>query len=268
MKRQLVPAGAGPALPLWQSEVIPGNFAHGFTSRESGTAPADELFNLALRWGQDQQQDRVRAHRARLLAALHSDRLFMVNQVHGAEVVTLSKGDDPQALAAARADALVSAVPGAAIGVFVADCVPVLLADPVTGGAAAIHAGWRGVVAQVVSAAVAAMAGAFSSRPADLRVALGPAIGRCCFEVGPEVVTAFAGIAGRDLSELVQEIPGARPHIDLRRALRRELEGLGVPADQIDEGQECTRCDGERRFFSYRRDGRSGQQMAVIVPPR
>ena len=255
--------GSSP-LPLLQSEVIPAAFSHGFTARRaSGSAP-DDTFNLALRWGDE--EERVLENRTRLLRTLGSERLFLVNQVHGAAVARVGPADRPETIAATRADALITDLPDTAIGVFVADCVPVLLADPDTGACAAVHAGWRGVVAQVVSAAIRAMGAGFGTRPDSVRAALGPAIGRCCFEVGPEVVAAFAALPALDLGEVVLERPApARPHIDLRRALRRELEAIGVPAGQIDEGGECTRCDPEGRFFSFRRDGRAGQQMALIL---
>jgi polyphenol oxidase len=257
----LLPA-ADVGLPLLQSSVLPAGFVHGFTVRDTGGATPGS-FNLALSWGN--QPDQVAANRRRLLAALGGDHLYLARQVHGAEVVRVGEGDSPGTVGAARADAIVTDRPGAAIGVFVADCVPVLLADPDTGACAAVHAGWRGVVAQVVSAAVRQMGAAYGTRAASLRAALGPAIGRCCFEVGPEVVTAFAGIPGLELSEVVNQQPGARPYIDLRRTLLRELAALGVPAAQIDEGVECTRCDPQGRFFSFRREGRVGQQLAVIM---
>jgi copper oxidase (laccase) domain-containing protein len=117
---------------------------------------------------------------------------------------------------------------------------------------------------------VQAMASSFGTRPADLRVALGPAIGPCCFEVGPEVVAAFEDRHPGARAQGVV-VPGRpRPHIDLKRALRLDLETAGIPSAQIDAGPECTRCDPQGRFFSYRRDnGRTGQHLAVIAarPP-
>jgi polyphenol oxidase len=260
----LVPA-ADPALPLLLSPVLPAGFVHGFTVKDAGGATPG-TFNLALSWGN--QPDRVEVNRRRLLAALGGDDLYLVRQVHGAEVARVGEGDSPETVDTARADAIITDRPGAVVGVFVADCVPVLLADPETGACAAVHAGWRGVVSQVVSAAVRQLGAAYGTRTPSLRAALGPAIGRCCFEVGPEVVTAFSGIPGLEVSEILHQRPGARPHIDLRRTLLRELVALGVPAAQIDEGTECTRCDPQGRFFSFRGQGRVGQQLAVIMRRR
>ena len=133
-------------------------------------------------------------------------------------------------------------------------------------GVAAAHAGWRGVVAGVLPATVRALA-ALGARPADLRVALGPAIGPCCFEVGGEVVAAFAAA---ELAGAVRPSPRGRPdrwHIDLKDAARRQLEGAGVDPAGIDAAADCTSCD-RARFYSFRRDGRAtGQLMGVIGRP-
>jgi copper oxidase (laccase) domain-containing protein len=118
----------------------------------------------------------------------------------------------------------------------------------------------------VLGAAVEALGRELGSRPADLRVALGPSIGPCCFEVGPEVAEAFAtalpGAAGVVLERL-----GAKPHVDLRRAQRLQLEAAGLAGAHIDPGAACTMCDPAGRFFSYRRDATlTGQHVGFIAP--
>jgi YfiH family protein len=246
---------------------MPPGFRHGFTLRAGGVSAAPyDSFNLGLAWG-DRRED-VLENRRRLRARLGADRLYLVTQVHGSTVARVATAEErPEDLAGQQADALCSAVPGVGLGVFTADCVPLLMADPRTGACAAVHAGWRGVVAGVAGAAVRALGESYGARAADLRVAMGPSIGPCCFEVGPEVAEAFArwrppdGGAG-----VVLPRPGARPHVDLRRALALELAALGLPKAQVDPGGECTRCDPEGRFYSYRRDNtRTGQHLAVIV---
>ena len=250
---------AGGKLPLLESEVLPEEFAHAFTTRAAG--PEGGLFNLAVGWAEEGAERQVLEDRDRLLRVLGAEKLFVATQVHGAAVARVGAGDRPEVVAAIRADALVTDVPGFALGVFTADCVPVLLADPVTGACAAVHAGWRGVVARVVSAAVKELGDAYGVKAGDLRAALGPAIGKCCFEVGPEVVAEFEKI-GAGPSRREEE---GKARVDLRAVLRAQLQGLGVPAAQIDEGLECTKCDSGNRFFSFRREGRAGQQMAVIA---
>jgi YfiH family protein len=192
-------------------------------------------------------------------------------------VARVRAGDPVDAVARVQADGLCTDDAGVTVGVFVADCLPVLLADPRTGACAAVHAGWRGTVAGVVPAAVRALADGFGVRPSELRVAIGPAIGPCCFEVGPEVVAALAaaladvprsnGPGAAAEPEVVHATPRAasdRWHVDLKQATRLLLLGAGVLAAAIDLAPECTRCAPDR-FFSFRRDGaHTGQQMGAI----
>jgi polyphenol oxidase len=117
------------------------------------------------------------------------DRVVSLNQVHGREVAVI-RTELPRERPCA--DALVSGTPDAALAVRAADCVPLLIGDSRTGAVGAVHAGWRGTAARVAVAAVEALAREFGSRPADLTVAIGPAIGPCCYEVGPDLVDAFA----------------------------------------------------------------------------
>jgi copper oxidase (laccase) domain-containing protein len=117
----------------------------------------------------------------------------------------------------------------------------------------------------VLGATVAALGRGYGSVPADLRVALGPAIGPCCFEVGPEVADAFVALLPGE-GGVVLPRPGARPHVDLRLALRRQLERLGLDPAAIDLVPGCTHCDPDGRFFSYRRDaGRTGTHVAFVT---
>lgn len=170
--------------------------------------------------------------------------VYRVRQVHGARVVVVDGTLSLDAVAVESADALVARAPGVAIGVRTADCVPVLLEDARAGMAAAVHAGWRGVVAGVVEAAVSTLA-SLGARPVDLRAALGPSIGPCCFEVGPEVAAAFPG----------HVVPGPRrPHVDLHGAVRARLDALGVARDGDHPRVPCTFCD-PARYHSYRREG-------------
>jgi polyphenol oxidase len=253
--------GEGFQLPLLQSAVIPSRFRHGFTTRRGGVsvAPFDTL-NLGGKWGD--RPEAVAENRRRLRAAAGGD-IHFATQVHGCDVASVAAGTPVAVLAAAKADALVALGPGPVVGVYVADCVPVLIADVATGAVAAVHAGWRGTVAGVLSAALARMA-AGGSRMVDLRVAIGPSIGPCCFEVGPEVVTAVEDAApdARAAGAVIDHQP--RPHVDLWTLNRLEAERAGVPPDAIDVAAACTSCD-RARFFSYRRDhGNTGQLAGFI----
>lgn len=244
---------------LYRSPLIPtAGFTHGFPERHGGvsTGPRSSL-NLGKRWGDDAAN--VEANRRRLAehAGYDPSQLVATRHVHGTNVYRVGEplADD------AEFDGLVCDRPGPILGAFAADCVPILFADPVARVCGAAHAGWRGTVAGVATNVVARMQ-ELGSRPADLRVALGPSIGACCFEVGPEVVAEFRAALG--------EVPGlvvagpAKDHVDLRVATRAILERAGVLPEHIDDRPPCTRCEPDR-FFSYRRDGRDGGvHMAFI----
>jgi hypothetical protein len=255
----------GSELPLLVSSVLPAGFRHGFTTRAGGvSAPPFDSLNLGWKWG-DRPDDVAENHR-RLLSVTGTTAMFRVSQVHGVRVLRVPSGATTEAVAAQAADGLSSDQPGVGISVHVADCTPILMACPVTGACAALHAGWRSTVAGMAAAGVGHLATEFGCRAGDLRVALGPGIGACCFEVGDEVAAAFvAAMPGAAQHGVVLTTPGRKPHIDLRRFQRLELEAAGVPPQNIDTSTDCTCCNPDR-FFSYRRAGRAtGQLVGFIV---
>lgn len=170
--------------------------------------------------------------------------LTTVKQIHSNLVLT---GDRPGRVG--EGDALIADHPGSWVGVRTADCVPLLFADTVRRAVAAVHAGWRGTAAGISVSALEAMADRFGTRPEDLVVAIGPAIGGCCYEVGPEVAEQF-GMTGR-------------LKLDLPEANRTQLAGAGVPPERIFVANLCTAClAGE--FHSYRRDRSHGRMVSAI----
>lgn len=253
-------------LPLLQSDRIGAGFVHGFTTRAGGvSAPPFDALNLGGKWGDAPAH--VTENRRRLAQAV-GGAPFVARQVHGTAIHRVRAGDDAAAVARQEADGLCSDAPGVVLGVFVADCVPVLIADPRTGCCAAVHAGWRGTVAGILPQAVHTLGATFGARVQDLQVALGPAIGPCCFEVGPEVADAFtAAVSDARARNIVRPSPRGladKAHVDLHAANRWLLERAGVDPGAIDAVAGCTHCD-RGRFFSFRRDGAStGQQMGVI----
>ncbi len=259
------PESSGWELPLLVSPRIEADFVHGFTTRAGGvSAPPFDTLNLGGKWGDNPAH--VAENRRRLGRAV-GGRLYVARQIHGAAIARVRGGDAPDAIARVDADGICSDVRGVTLGIFVADCIPALIADPRTGAFAAVHAGWRGTVAGVLPAAVRALANEFGARPEDLRIALGPAIGPCCFEVGEEVVAAFIGLLA-DARERGVVLPSPRgapgkSNVDLKAANRIFLERAGISPDAIEAGPECTHCD-PARFFSFRRDGSAGQQMGLI----
>ena len=237
---------------LYRSRLIDESlFVHGFPERTGGVSQGlRRSLNMGVRWG----DDRAAVEENRRLVAEHAGfdiaNLVAMRHVHGNAVWRVGEPvPDP-----AEFDGLVSDRPGAVLGAFAADCIPLVFADPVACVCGAAHAGWRGTLSGVATNVVARMS-ELGSEPAGVRVALGPSIGPCCFEVGPEVVEEFRAVYG-DLAGMV--VPGPRrDHIDLRVAMRAGLERAGVQPAHIDSDPPCTMCQPER-FFSYRRDGREG----------
>jgi YfiH family protein len=227
---------------------------HGFTTREGGVSRGPwKSLNLSATVGDD--ADRVRGNWERLRAATGLS-FARVRQVHGCRVVEVGAGTDP----VEEADAVSTAVPGVAACVSVADCVPVLLADPRSGAVAAVHAGWRGTIDGAAAAGVRALVERHGAHPADLLAAIGPGIGPCCFEVSRDLAERFRDEVGRTTA--TPRDHGSR--VDLWRANELLLRGAGLPRRQIETLARCTSCE-ERTFFSHRRDeGVTGRQVAFI----
>jgi polyphenol oxidase len=162
-------------------------------------------------------------------------RLATLKQIHSSECVVA----DGRRGELGRADALLENTPGAVVAVKTADCIPILLVDERNRAVAAVHAGWRGTAARIAPAAITAMAQRFGTRPDDLHAAIGPGIGECCYEVGPEVASQFGG--------------SGRQHIDLAEINRRQLIETGMPQQHIYVSNLCTMCRAAE-FHSFRRD--------------
>jgi polyphenol oxidase len=187
---------------------------------------------------------------ADVAVALSSTRIVQVNQVHGARAVEASSESQD-------ADAVVGRTPGIVIGVRVADCVPILVADEPSGAVAAIHAGWRGIVAGVVDSALALL------DASSALVAVGPCIGPCCFEVSADVAKQIVD-ATRDRGVIARHA-GSKAYVDLRRAVRAQLEAAGIVRERIEDVPGCTKHESPR-FHSFRRDGKtSGRMLAAIA---
>jgi YfiH family protein len=185
----------------------------------------------------------------RMLAqALGAHDVAMLTQVHGAEVVVIRRGQQPPS-GAPEADALVSDSADIGIAVRGADCAPILIADRMTGAVAAVHAGWRGTAARVVTAALAALVREFGTQPASVVVAIGPSIGPCCYEVGSELVDVFAA-AGHERYLIDRWFATPPPprgsrerprlRLDVAGANRDQLVLAGVPEAQIHTAGLCT----------------------------
>ncbi len=257
---------------------------HGFSTRPGGHS---KPYGGALNLGYTRHDARraVERNRALFLKALGVPRwqLVTARQIHSDHIRLVEHAPEHPL----PGDGLITATPGLLLAVQAADCLPVLLADPRRRAVGAFHAGWRGTVKRLVEKGVGAMRQAFGSRPQDLVAAIGPGIGPCCYAVGDEVRDQFHSqfAYAADLFHEVEvpdpvrekypllfltaRAPGHGPvgkelHLDLGRALRRQLLDAGVPARNLSALARCTACD-TRTFFSHRAEkGLTGRMMAVI----
>ncbi|HUQ94663.1 MAG TPA: peptidoglycan editing factor PgeF [Bryobacteraceae bacterium] len=172
------------------------------------------------------------------------ESLVRLKQIHSDVVVTAD--GEPGCIGAA--DGMISTHAGLMLTIRTADCVPVLVVDPVRRAVAAVHAGWRGTAAMIVPKAVARMVVQFGTSPLDLMVAIGPSIRSCCYEVGAEVAAKFT------------RWTGTSAWLDLVAVNAAQLEALRIPQDQIHRIGLCTKC-GEGEFHSFRRDGVEAGRM-------
>ncbi len=190
-------------------------------------------------------------------AGLDPDRWAGGQQVHGARVVSVAR---PRLKEKPRTDGVVTDAAGLALRVFTADCVPVFLIDPVQRAIGLIHAGWRGVQKDIVRTAIQTLAREYHSRPQDVCVALGPHIGGCCFEVGPEVAAVFQGTRGAVSGG--KRGANDRRRLHLSAVLHAQSVRAGVRREKIIPAPGCTVCDPH--YFSYRRDKTDQRQAAIL----
>ena len=236
------------------------------TTRHGGVSSgAYASLNLGLHVGDDPAAVRTNRERAAAAVGLGLDDLVFCNQAHGREVVTVRAADRGRGAhvledAIDQADALVTAEPGIGLVVMVADCVPIVLIDPERRILAVVHSGWRGTVAKVAAAAVAAM-NAIGARPEATLAAIGPAIAPERYEVGDEVVSAAHDAFGDDARTVIAQLPNGRHCFDLWSANRLVLAEAGIPADNVLSGEQPTGAGTP--YFSDRTERPCGRFAAI-----
>jgi YfiH family protein len=267
---------------------------HGFSTRPGGTselaagdAKTERVLNLGFtEWD---SREHVLENRTKFFHAIGADKMRAVTlrQIHS-DVAHRVDSPAVQPAEALQGDALFTREPGFLLVVQTADCVPILLADTKRRAVAAIHAGWRGTLRRIAAKTLGRMQMEFGTRPEDVIAALGPGIGRCCYEVGSDVARDFhaqfpnarewfdglfdALASGENdpnwLPWLTMKPPGHQPpplraHLDLIAANRAILIEAGVPSQRISSSGFCTACRKDL-FFSYRRERTTGRLMAAI----
>jgi len=273
--------------PGGASEIPIADHAEGARGKRSAKPGA-----LNLGFADWDSRERVLENRAKFFHALGADKMRVVTlrQIHSDLIYRVDRVDESSSKFSEtpKADALITREPGVLLAVQTADCVPILLADPKQRAVAAIHSGWRGTLARIAAKALGRMHMEFGTRTEDVIAAIGPGIGRCCYEVGSDVAREFqsqfpearewfegpfdALASGENdpnwLPWLTMRPPGHPPpapkvQLDLIAANRAILAAAGVPARQISASDLCTSCR-TNLFFSYRREHATGRLMAAI----
>ena len=228
-----------------------GSIRHAFTTREGGLGGR----NSGIRMPDDWQ-------RVAESFSIDGDRVVTVRQVHGDDIVVVNERNFRD-VRPRQADGMITADRGIALGVETADCVPVLLFDPTVPAAGAVHAGWRSTVKQIVRKAVQRMQHEFGSDPSQMLAAIGPAIGPECYEVDEPVMGPV-----REAFLFWKDVAVSRGNdrwsLDLVKANKLELESSGLKGRNIHALGICTACHPDR-FYSFRREGRTGRMLSVIM---
>ena len=238
---------------------------HCFTTRLGGVSSGPlSSMNIAIKL--DEREENVAKNFDILANALGFDpkHLVLTRQTHSDIVRVVTKADCRGCFHRdyPECDALVTRDPGVTLVVFTADCTPILLHDPVTGAVGAAHAGWRGTVSAIGAKTVAAMVREFGCKPENIRAAIGPNIGPCCFETDGDVPQAMLAAFGEAVTPFITR-SGGKYYVNLKEINALILSRAGVR--QIEISSECTKCRPDR-FWSHRVTGNiRGSQGAIIV---
>jgi YfiH family protein len=259
------------ALRYHTAAIFESRVRHAFSTRQGGvSAPPFDSLNLG-KAGEDPRENILHNYQT-LCDALGVDihTLVFSKQVHGDVVRPVSALNAEEGLwkpVPMVCDALVTDDPGVCLVVFMADCVPILFYDPKRQAVGAAHAGWRGTGSGIVKKTVEAMRSSFGTNPSDIRAAIGPSIGPCCFETHPDVPQALTDALGDAVTPYIQKQDEEHFHIDLKKINALWLREAGVPETQIARFDVCTSCQAEA-YYSHRRDGaRRGSMASFIALP-
>lgn len=245
-----------------------GGTRHGFATRLGGVSQG-VCAQLNLSRTELDTEERVRENYRLLCAALGTDvtQLVLSHQVHADAVRVVTRADvladlyDPIPY---EADGLITDIPGLTLTIFYADCIPILLYDPVRQVAGAVHSGWRGTWLGILNNAVETMTQVFGSDPQDIRAAIGPGICPKCFETHADVPDAMKETLGAAADPYITPLPGGKFQVDLKGLCRYRLESAGLLPQHVDVLEECTCCNGDL-YWSHRRLGpQRGNQVAMI----
>ena len=244
------------------------SYPHGFSTRTGGVSEGIfQSLNLGMNRGDD--PEKVKENYRLFLDSCYIDQEEFVcgRQVHGNHVMIVGANDARAPYGydeLFEADGYVTAEAGVPLVVFTADCIPLLMADEAAGVVAAVHSGWRSTVSDIERVAVESMESLGATRE-NIHACIGPAIGRCCFEVGAEVIDGIRQLLDDDASDLYHQKENGKYMLDLKGALKRSMLNTGLWEDHIEVIEDCTMCAPDR-FWSHRLLGADrGSQAAVIM---
>lgn len=242
---------------------------HGFSTRLGGVSQGIYAsLNLGVNRGDDRQAVEENYRRFCTAIGADVDKVVFSNQVHGDTVRVCTAADAGSGLERKpdyEADGLITDVPGLCLVVFSADCLPILLHDPVRRVVAAVHAGWRGTANGIVERACEKMRDLYGCRSEDIRAAIGPGISRCCFETGEDVPNAMTSALGAGALKFIEAHPGGKFRVDLKGINTFRLLRQGLTEDHIAVSPDCTVCLHDK-YWSHRfTKGERGSQGAAIA---
>ncbi len=244
-----------------------GGVAHAFSTRYGGVSQGIwASMNLGTTRGDDPAAVEENYRRFRPAMGGTQGPLVKTNQIHEATVRSISACDLGRGLFDREpdADGLLTDLPGVTLTIFSADCIPVLLYDPVRRVIAAAHAGWRGTARKIAAVAVEAMIRSYGCDPAHIRAAIGPGIGPCCFETHADVPDAMTAAFGPSAQPYLRALPGGKFQVDLKGLNALALSQAGLDPRQIDLDHDCTACRPEK-YWSHRRVGQQRGSMAAMI---
>ena len=244
-----------------------GGVVHAFTTRHGGVSPAPfDSLNLADHHG-DSSENLLENYR-RLGAAVGFDagRAVACRQIHSDHVCVAREEDAGKLLWDERlddGDALITNVPDLPLFAYGTDCCVITLYDPSTRCIGAVHAGWRGTASGIVLKTAVTMMSYYGADPYTLRAAIGPSIGKCCFEVDSDVADVFKALLDPAIDERIEQC-GEKYHIDLKSINRLWLLRAGIDPSRVDVHPDCTKCHPER-YWSHRAMGDRRGGMAGVI---
>lgn len=243
---------------------------HALTGRLGGvsTAPYDSM-NMALHVGDNPADVWTNRERFFHQLGLNPEHIVTPEQIHGATIARVTaadagRGAHDYADAISETDALITNEPGLPLMLCFADCTPIVFLDAENRAVGIAHGGWKGTVAKIAASTALAMQREFGTDLAKLQVGIGPAIGPCCYEVGPEVAERFCTEFPQHEDRLLTPKDNGKAQLNLWEANRLQLLDIGVKSENIELANTCTACQ-HKWFYSYRADGGTTGRMAAIV---